>query len=149
MQVDNIVGQHQDTPTDCSINGCGWQESMRFTVPDTWRPGGYLITLRAERGGDFVEEYHLILIRSAPAQKRPRYLLVCATGTWQAYNCWGGSNHYEGIAGKDAVHSASIKKTPAACAAAKQSALFCALRVMGFSHKTCLPAPIVSIISCL
>lgn len=101
MQVDNIVGQHQDAPTDCSINGCEWQESMRFTVPDTWRPGGYLITLRAERGDDFVEEHHLILIRRAPARKRPRYLLVCATGTWQAYNCWGGSNHYEGISGED------------------------------------------------
>ena len=81
MQVDHIVGQHQDTPTDCSINGCDWQESMRFTVPETWRPGGYLMTLRAKRGDDFVEEHHLILIRNAPAQKRKRYLLVCATGT--------------------------------------------------------------------
>ena len=32
MQVNHIAGQDQDTPTDCSINGCGWHESMRFTV---------------------------------------------------------------------------------------------------------------------
>ena len=28
-------------------------------------------------------------------------LLLCATGTWVAYNCWGGSNAYEGITGPD------------------------------------------------
>ncbi|HAV61516.1 MAG TPA: hypothetical protein DCY13_04025, partial [Verrucomicrobiales bacterium] len=28
-------------------------------------------------------------------------LLICATATWVAYNCWGGSNSYEGITGAD------------------------------------------------
>ena len=48
-----------------------------------------------------VEEHHIILVRSAPDAPLPPYVLVCATGTWLAYNCWGGSNHYEGITGPD------------------------------------------------
>ena len=40
-----------------------------------------------------------MLVRSAPEAPPRSYVLVCATGTWVAYNCWGGSNHYEGITG--------------------------------------------------
>jgi hypothetical protein len=101
LQMDDLPGHHRDTPADCSVTGCGWPESARFTVPDDWRPGGYLITLRAERDGDRIEEHHLILIRRARHLPPAPYVLVCATGTWVAYNCWGGSNHYEGITGPD------------------------------------------------
>ena len=33
------------------------------------------------------------------ADRAGRLLLIAATGTWLAYNDWGGSNHYEGIVG--------------------------------------------------
>lgn len=99
LRVSGLQGQHQTTPQDCSVNGCGWAVSYSFTIPADWRPGGYLITLRAERDGDAVEEHYLILIRAARGAKPPPFVLVCATGTWLAYNCWGGSNHYEGITG--------------------------------------------------
>ncbi|MXN52752.1 hypothetical protein GR158_16655 [Shinella sp. AETb1-6] len=101
LAVENLPGHHHDTPADCSVTGCGWPESARFIVPADWRPGGYLITLIAERDGDRVEEHHLILVRRARHLPRAPYLLVCATGTWLAYNCWGGSNHYEGITGPE------------------------------------------------
>ncbi|WP_421589932.1 N,N-dimethylformamidase beta subunit family domain-containing protein [Shinella sp. M27] len=101
LAVENLPGHHHDTPADCSVTGCGWPESARFIVPTDWRPGGYLITFIAERDGDWVEEHHLILVRRAPDLPRAPYLLVCATGTWLAYNCWGGSNHYEGITGPE------------------------------------------------
>ncbi len=96
-----LVGSHQDTPGDCSVQGCNWQASHEFTIPKDWRPGGYLITLGAERDCDQVEEHHLILVRGAANTEKPRVVLVCATGTWLAYNCWGGSNHYEGITGPE------------------------------------------------
>ncbi len=98
----DLPGRHHDTPKDCSIVGCGWPEGARFKVPDDWRPGGYLITLTATRGNDRVEEHHLILVRRAAHLPPAPYLLVCATGTWVAYNCWGGSNHYDGITGPQA-----------------------------------------------
>lgn len=93
-----LPGHHRDTPEDCSVVGCGWPVSYEFTIPPDWVPGGYLMTFRAHRGEDVVEEHHLILVRS-PEATPPPYVLICATGTWLAYNCWGGSNHYEGITG--------------------------------------------------
>lgn len=95
-----LPGQHLSTPTDCSINGCGWPVTYAFTIPDDWAPVGYLITFRARREEDVAEEHHIILIRSATDKSLP-YVLVCATATWLAYNCCGGSNHYEGSARPD------------------------------------------------
>jgi hypothetical protein len=96
-----LRGVHHPTPASCSVTGCGWPETYAFTIPESWTPGGYLMTFRARRGDDLVEEHHIILVRSAPDAPLPPYVLVCATGTWLAYNCWGGSNHYEGITGPD------------------------------------------------
>ncbi|MDU8927364.1 DUF6605 domain-containing protein [Alisedimentitalea sp. MJ-SS2] len=95
-----LPGQHHETPEDCSVSGCNWPVGYEFTIPEDWAPGGYLVTLRARRGEDVVEEHHVFLLRSA-ADITPPYVMVCATGTWLAYNCWGGSNHYEGITGPD------------------------------------------------
>ncbi len=101
LRQEGLAGQHQDTPVDCSVKGCGWQASHEFTIPSHWRSGAYLITFSAERDGDSVEEHHLIFVRNPEPVETPRVLLICATGTWLAYNCWGGSNHYEGITGPD------------------------------------------------
>ncbi|URF48742.1 N,N-dimethylformamidase beta subunit family domain-containing protein [Dinoroseobacter shibae] len=94
-----LLGEHHPTPRDCSVKGCGWPEAYAITIPNDWAPGGYLVTFRVRQDDDMVEEHHIILIRSAPDATPPTYVLVCATGTWLAYNCWGGSNHYEGITG--------------------------------------------------
>lgn len=101
LQASHLLGQHQTTPTDCSVRGCGWAVSHAFTIPQDWQPGAYLLTLRAERDGDCVEEHHLIFLRRATHQAPAPMVLVCATGTWLAYNCWGGSNAYEGITGPE------------------------------------------------
>ncbi|WP_170467767.1 N,N-dimethylformamidase beta subunit family domain-containing protein [Ruegeria arenilitoris] len=101
LRQQGLTGCHQETPDDCSVKGCDWQVSHQFTIPTDWRPGGYLITLSAERDGDRVEEHHLILVRSDINTPSPRMVMICATGTWLAYNCWGGSNHYEGITGPE------------------------------------------------
>ncbi|MEL7011921.1 MAG: N,N-dimethylformamidase beta subunit family domain-containing protein [Pseudomonadota bacterium] len=105
-----LLGHHRSTPMDCSVNGCGWPVSYEFTIPEDWAPGGYLVTFRARRGDDMVEEHHLFLLHSAP-DAPPPYVLVCATGTWLAYNCWGGSNHYEGITGPDQNAFAPVVST--------------------------------------
>ena len=96
-----LPGQHHDTPLDCSVRGCDWPVAYTFTIPDDWQPGGYLVTFRARCGDDMVEEHHVFMLRRAPDAHPPPYVLVCATGTWLAYNCWGGSNHYEGITGPE------------------------------------------------
>lgn len=101
LRESGLKGAHQQTPEDCSVAGCGWDVSYEFVIPEDWREGGYLVTLRAERDGDRIEEHHLFLLRRAPDKPPAPFVLICATGTWLAYNCWGGSNHYEGITGPD------------------------------------------------
>ncbi|MBT6826946.1 MAG: hypothetical protein HOA60_12470, partial [Rhodospirillales bacterium] len=100
-----------DTPADGSVNGCGWPVVHEFLVPGGWRPGAYLITFTAYSGGETVEEHHLIIIRRKSGLKPAPILLVCATGTWVAYNDWGGSNAYQGITGEQGDEFSPILST--------------------------------------
>lgn len=93
-----LAGELHPTPPDCSTRGCDWPVGYTFVVPADWRAGGYLITLTAREGDEVVVEHHLILVRHG--ERSAPTLLLCATGTWVAYNCWGGSNHYEGNCGE-------------------------------------------------
>jgi len=90
----------QDTPEQCSVTGCGWSPSVEFRVAEEWPSGAYRITLTAE-GPDHNElgAHHLFIVRPLAGAKRQRILQVAATGSWTAYNTWGGSNHYQGITG--------------------------------------------------
>jgi hypothetical protein len=111
LKATGLNGVHHATPVDCYASGCGWPVSYSFTVPLDWRPGGYLITLRGFRGNETVEEHHLILIRRTPDAQPAPYLLICATATWVAYNCWGGANAYEGIAETDGASFSPVLST--------------------------------------
>lgn len=99
LQLKGLTGRHHETPADCSIVGCGWPVAQEIQIPHDWRSGAYLVTLRGHRGAESVEEHYLFILRAA--EPKAPILLVCATGTWVAYNCWGGSNAYDGIAGAD------------------------------------------------
>jgi hypothetical protein len=100
MSRSGIAARWQETPDQCSVEGCGWAPTLDFRVPDDWRSGAYRITLTAEgRDGQPIVSHHLFIVRPAPGRKPGRILQVAATGTWLAYNTWGGSNHYQGITG--------------------------------------------------
>ena len=94
-----LPGRYHETPIDCSVIGCGWPVEHRLTIPNDWRSGCYLVTLTGYKDEQKIEEHHLFFLR--PGKDRPKapILLLAATGTWVAYNCWGGSNAYEGITG--------------------------------------------------
>lgn len=94
-----LPGQRQDTPSDASVAGCGWSSCFEFKIPAEWRSGGYRVTCRIDAGDAVREQHHLFLLRGNRSGRRDRLLLVSSTGTWCAYNNWGGSNHYEGITG--------------------------------------------------
>ena len=111
LEQTDLPGHHQETPEDCSIQGCNWSASFSFTIPQDWRAGGYLITFRAEQGGDSIEEHHLFILRQSKELTPAPFVLICATGTWLAYNCWGGSNFYDGIAGANGAAAASRVST--------------------------------------
>jgi hypothetical protein len=100
LREEGLAACWQDTPDQCSVLGCGWAASHAFRIPGDWPSGGYRITLRAEgRAGAPIVCHHLFIVRPQPGAKPGRLLQVAATGSWTAYNTWGGSNHYQGITG--------------------------------------------------
>jgi hypothetical protein len=96
---DDLPGKRRATPADASVSGCGWPVSFEFPIPDDWRSGGYRVTCRIDTSAGVLEQHYLFLLRSNVSARGNRLLLVSATGTWCAYNNWGGSNHYEGLCG--------------------------------------------------
>ncbi len=108
----NLAARWQDTPDQCSVEGCGWQTSFEFTVDESWPSGAYRVTLAAEgRDGQPIRCHHLFIVRPAPGRKPGRILQVAATGTWLAYNTWGGSNAYDGITGPNRNEYARMVST--------------------------------------
>ena len=90
----------QDTPDQCSVLGCGWVPETEFQVAKDWPSGLYRITLTAAaRDGSELHAHHLFIVRPLGGAKPGRILQIAATGSWTAYNTWGGSNHYQGITG--------------------------------------------------
>ncbi len=94
-----LAGRRYDTPADASVAGCGWPVALEFEIPRDWPSGGYRVTCRIETDGAGLEQHFLFVLRAGGGSRRERILLIAATGTWCAYNNWGGSNHYEGITG--------------------------------------------------
>lgn len=90
-------GIRQQTPHDAYAKGCDWQESLRVRIPPEWRSGGYVMEFSCTRNGIQRIAHHWFALRPEPEMRNPgRLLVVAATGTWLAYNDWGGANHYEG-----------------------------------------------------
>ncbi|WP_395540589.1 N,N-dimethylformamidase beta subunit family domain-containing protein [Neotabrizicola sp. sgz301269] len=83
----------ETTPEECSVSGCNWPERFALIIPQDWASGVYTVTLSVP-GHD---SQHMFVLRAArPAAK---ICMILATGTWCAYNDWGGSNHYQGLTG--------------------------------------------------
>ncbi len=102
LERSGIAARWQDTPENCSVEGCGWETAFEFRVGEDWPSGGYRLTLTAEgRDGQPIRCHHVLIVLPKPGRKPGRILQVAATGTWLAYNTWGGSNHYEGITGPE------------------------------------------------
>jgi hypothetical protein len=90
----------QSTPENCSIDGCGWATSLEFEVGEDWPSGAYRVTLTAEgNDGAPIRAHHLFFVKPRFGAKPGRILQVASTGTWTAYNTWGGSSHYRGLTG--------------------------------------------------
>jgi len=93
-----LPARWQDTPDQCSVEGCGWEAVFDFVVPPDWPSGAYRVTLTAQGRSGPIRCHHLFIV--APVRgAQGRILQIAATGSWLAYNTWGGSNHYQGITG--------------------------------------------------
>ena len=99
-QSGEMAGAFHPAPPDCSVAGCGWPVALSLEIPADWASDGYLVILEGTHPAGPARHAHVVLIRAAVAEPASLLLIAC-TGTWCAYNEWGGSNHYEGITGPE------------------------------------------------
>ncbi|MIL09967.1 hypothetical protein BZU93_29350, partial [Salmonella enterica subsp. enterica] len=100
FEARGLAARWQETPDQCSVEGCCWETSFAFPIDRDWPSGAYRLTLEADgRKGERINCHHILIVAPQAGRKRGRILQIAATGTWTAYNTWGGSNHYQGITG--------------------------------------------------
>ena len=87
-------------PTNARSRAAAGRRRSIFASPPTGPQERYRVTLNAQgRDGGPIRCQHLFIVAPLAGKKPGRILQVAATGTWLAYNTWGGSNHYQGITG--------------------------------------------------
>lgn len=97
---EDLPGQHAPTPPAAYRDGCGWPVVHRLTLPPETPSGLYRVVSTCDRpDGERFVQHHAFIVRPTPTTRRSAILQMCATGTWTAYNDWGGANHYFGVAG--------------------------------------------------
>jgi hypothetical protein len=80
-----------------------WTPSLVVPTDATWPPGMYLVRLTSSDGGaTFVP----MVVRDDGSQAP--LLVQSSVTTWQAYNPWGGANHYTGRGGESSTRGRVI-----------------------------------------
>lgn len=98
LEKRTIPARWADTSETASVDGCNWPTIAEFEIGGDWPSGVYRISLRpSECQGGQGEASHIIVVRASRPPTAKRMLLITSDSTWNAYNDWGGSNHYEGI----------------------------------------------------
>lgn len=89
----------QPVPQDVYKAGCGWADTVIFTLPPDVVPGAYIVEVRDGelQATEPALAHHIFFVRSETPNP-DAIVLIATTCTWTAYNDWGGANHYRGLA---------------------------------------------------
>ncbi|WP_137392169.1 N,N-dimethylformamidase beta subunit family domain-containing protein [Rhodoligotrophos defluvii] len=104
-----VPGRFTPMPRDAYRAGCGWPVAYRWRIPEDMPSGFYRMVSRCERpdGSHFVQD-HFFVVRPKPGQPTAKLLMLLPTATYEAYNDWGGANHYIGIDGPNGDQASPI-----------------------------------------
>jgi hypothetical protein len=107
-QAGDLSGAFHPAPAEAYKTGCDWPVAHRWRLPKDMPSGFYRVISACQRsnGTRFVQ-HHFFVVRPAGATPAS-FLLLLPTGTWTAYNDWGGANHYAGTAGPGHDRPSSI-----------------------------------------
>ena len=81
-------------PDRASSDGCDWPAAFKLTIPNDWKSGCYMATLKFRNGQKDVVSQLLFVVRSSEPGKNTSILLQLATNTYNAYTNWGGHSLY-------------------------------------------------------
>ena len=94
--INPITGGVQNVPSGAYVNGCGWNVTYSWTVPNTMTPGVYRaeFPIKDSSGQDATGGIIFIVKPKNPGTYTS-ILFICAENTWQAYNNFGGKSLYD------------------------------------------------------
>ncbi len=81
-------------PSALGLVEAEWPVALELEVPRSWTSGMYLGVLRDGRGDAGYVPFVVRPSAPAPGATAAPVLVVSASTTWQAYNCWGGYSLY-------------------------------------------------------
>lgn len=99
-EVFDLPGAFTKTSETAYSDGCDWPVVHSWTIPEDQRPGFYrVVSTCMRKDGERFVQHHFFVVRPTPETQQGKILFMLATGTWTAYNDWGGANHYFGTFG--------------------------------------------------
>ncbi|WP_153558021.1 N,N-dimethylformamidase beta subunit family domain-containing protein [Roseimaritima sediminicola] len=90
----DIACQAYPIPDRASSHGCDWPAAFSMPVPEQWRSGCYIATVRLTGDDQTASTSILFVVRSARPGQDTKILLQLATNTYNAYTNWGGHSLY-------------------------------------------------------
>jgi len=99
--IDTLYGtafEQQDATNDPDQDGCGWEPSLTFNLPDdnNHKSGAYIAKLSTTNHDDFPIVF---FIKTASPGQNGKILFVSSVSTWQAYNIFKNKNLYGDLSG--------------------------------------------------
>jgi hypothetical protein len=94
MGTRNFDSGAQAIPPTPWRTGCGWSETFRLTIPESW-PSGIYTAACADATGNKTDI--TFVVKPAPTN-RSQLAVLANVNTWLAYNGWGGRSKYDGAA---------------------------------------------------
>lgn len=87
------------------VSAAAWKDSLSLDT-DGWLPGSYLVVLQDAAGRG-----HYVPLTVRSTRNEGKLVLMAATGTYQAYNAWGGYSLYKGpTASSGRAHEVSFDR---------------------------------------
>lgn len=105
----DLKGEFTNTSETAYMDGCDWPVLHSWRIPTDQRSGFYrIVSTCLRRDGQRFVQHHFVVVRPTEATRRGKIVFMPCTGTWTAYNDWGGGNHYFGTWGPDKNHASPI-----------------------------------------
>jgi N,N-dimethylformamidase len=93
LYIENGYSSIQQNYPYCAFqDGCNWQTTFEFIIPNDWTSGYYNLTIKQEESSE--KAFIPFILKNKTNFLHEGLLVIAGTNTWQAYNNWGGKSYY-------------------------------------------------------
>jgi len=91
----NIQGGIQSIPSDAYKNGCNWNKSFEFIIPNNWEPGVYRATFPITGNYNESSNEVIFIVKNNNLGFFSKIAVILTVNNWNAYNNFGGKSLYD------------------------------------------------------